>query len=430
LPVCAGPSTAPSILAFVDYRSAYAHVTGVDEMVGTLARLLRQGRAPEVVELTEYAIAAVDEAMGSVDDSDGLLGGVMERLGDLHHSACISSGPDPVKLAGRLFRFEMSTDTGFFYGAALKYADVLGKQGRFAYQKLAAAEWSRVPAVGPGEDDPDRYGRRFRITHIMETLAEQSGDLELLVDVKRRDLSNAFDYLEIAELYQNAGQFDRALEWAERGVAAFPTRTDSRLREFLADEYHRRGRHPDAMALAWAGFSDDPSLETYKALRTHADRPGEWRSWRERALATLRKPAEGRRDGDRGISWRSDSSELVRVFLWEGDTDVAWEAAVTGGCSDHLWLELASRREREHPEDALPIYRAAVDRAIALKQNSGYEEAIRLLGKVDRLMNRLSKATDLAAYLLSIRAAHKPKRNFIKLLDRAYPQVAAQPAGR
>jgi len=417
---------------FVDYRSAHAYATGVDQMVGALARLLRQGRAAEVVELTEYAISAVDEATGSVDDSDGLLGRVLEGLGDLHHSACIAAGPDPVKLAGRLFRLEMETNSGFFYGAALKYEDVLGKPGRAAYQKLAAAEWGRVPAVGPGEDDPDRYGRRFRITHIMERLAEQSGDLELLVDVKRRDLSNAFHYLEIADLYKNARQFDRALEWAERGVAAFPMRTDSRLREFLADEYHRRGRHPEAMALIWAEFSDHPSLERYKSIKTHADRHGEWPTWRERALTTLSQPHPDRRPGSRGIAWGtvSDRSELVRVFLWEGDGEAAWQAAVKGGCSDHLWMELAARRERAHPEDALPLYRAAVDRAIALKQNPGYEEAIRLLDKIDHIMNRLGKATDLAAYLLSIRAAHKPKRNFVKLLDRKYPHLAAQPAGR
>lgn len=34
---------------------------------------------------------------------------------------------------------------------------------------------------GPGDENPDRYGGRFRITSIMEALAEASGDLEALV---------------------------------------------------------------------------------------------------------------------------------------------------------------------------------------------------------------------------------------------------------
>jgi hypothetical protein len=66
---------------------------------------------------------------------------------------------------------------------------------------------------------------------------------------------------------------------------------------------------------------------------------------------------------------------------------------------------------------------------VALKHNAAYEQAIRLLGKVAWLM-RLGKDADLAAYLLSVRAAHKPKRNFIKLFDQAYPQRTAEPVRR
>ncbi len=392
---------------FVDYRSAYAYATGVDEVIDTLERVLRQGHAAGVVELTEYAVAAVDEAMGSVDDSDGLLGAVLQRLGDLHHSACIAARPDPVKLASRLFKLEMSLESESFLGAAAMYADVLGTDGWATYQNLAATEWKRVRALGPGEQDPERYGRRFRITHIMETLAQESSDVEMLVEVKRRDLSHAFAYLEIAELYQKARQSDKALEWAERGVAAFPKETDSRLREFLADEYHRRRRHAEAMALIWAEFNEYPCLERYKVLKTHADRQREWPGWRERALALLRQLADRRnRTAGRHLAWtsRPDHSDLVRVFLWERDVEAAWHEAVSGGCSTDLWLELAAEREAEHPEDAVPIYRAAVERTVALKHNAAYEQTIGLLGKVARLMTRLGEDADLAAYLLSVRA--------------------------
>jgi hypothetical protein len=49
--------------------------------------LLNEGFAMEVVELAEYALEAVEEAMGSVDDSDGEMGSILERLQDLHHRA-------------------------------------------------------------------------------------------------------------------------------------------------------------------------------------------------------------------------------------------------------------------------------------------------------------------------------------------------------
>jgi tetratricopeptide (TPR) repeat protein len=78
----------------------------------------------------------------------------------------------------------------------------------------------------------------------------------VLIAVKSRDLSHAYAFLQIAETLRTGGRYDEALEWAERGMEAFPERTDSRLREFLANEYHRRKRHDDAMTLIWAAFRE------------------------------------------------------------------------------------------------------------------------------------------------------------------------------
>jgi len=100
----------------------------------------------------------------------------------------------------------------------------------------------------------------------METLAQETGDLDVLIAVKSRNLSHAYAYLQVAETLAAGSRHDEALEWAERGVKAFPERTDSRLREFLADEYHRRGRHDDAMNLIWAAYSEAPHVEQYQHL--------------------------------------------------------------------------------------------------------------------------------------------------------------------
>ena len=58
---------------------------------------------------------------------------------------------------------------------------------------------------------------------MMEALARQSGDLEALLAVKSRSLSFAYDFLQIAESCRKAGRADLAIEWAERGVRAFPS---------------------------------------------------------------------------------------------------------------------------------------------------------------------------------------------------------------
>jgi hypothetical protein len=56
-----------------------------------------------------------------------------------------------------------------------------------------------VPAIEPGQDR-EHSTFRFNITRIMESLAEQSGDLDELVAVKAHDLSSAYHFVEIADL--------------------------------------------------------------------------------------------------------------------------------------------------------------------------------------------------------------------------------------
>jgi hypothetical protein len=234
---------------FVDYHEAYDYARGIEEVIDSLQEFFNEGYSNEVIELTEYALTRVENGIESVDDSDGRLSDILSMLQELHLEACRQAKPDPKDLAKRLFDWELNSEWDTFSGAAATYADVLGEEGMKIYRELAETNWAKVPKLGPGQDPPDKYGKRFRITNIMETLARESSDVEKLVAVMSRDLSSAYDYLQIANVYKEAGRNDPALEWAERGIAAFPEHTDSRLRDFLAEEYFTRGRHDEAMAL-------------------------------------------------------------------------------------------------------------------------------------------------------------------------------------
>lgn len=337
--------------------------------------------------------------------------------------ACKRAKPDPEALAQRLFAWEMHTSWDTFFGAAATYAAVLGKPGLAMYRKLAEAEWARVPTRGPGDASRAESHKDFRITHIMETLAGQTGDVEALVAIKQRDLSSSHAFLQIAELYQEAKQPDRALEWAERGLEAFPSQPDWRLQDFLANAYHRRNRHDEAMALIWAQCTARRSLETYQKLKQHADRIGQWTAWREKVLAALRQEITAAKQKSARDHWiwagRADHSELVRIFLWEKELDAAWSEARNGGCTADLWLELAAKREKDHPADALTVYRDRVEPTLARKNNDAYRETIGLLRKVRGLLVRVGRETEFEGYLSALRLAHKPKRNFMKLLDHA-----------
>ena len=408
---------------FVEYEEAFDYSQGIEDAVKGVEELLRDGHAAEVIELSEYALERVEHAIEQVDDSDGHMGGILGRLQTLHLAACKQAKPDPVALAKRLFAWELRTPWDTFYGAARTYAEVLGASGLETYRKLAEAEWARVPTRRPGDRSHIESHKDFRLTHIMETLAEQSGDIEALVAVKQQDLSMPYSYLQIAEIYKGAKQPDPALEWAERGLKAFPTNPDPRLQDFLAEEYHRRKRHDEAMALVWTQYVSRPYLETYQKLKQHADRIGQWTAWRGKALDALRKRlVPSRRQAARSPwAWEDPSgySELVRIFLWEKDVEAAWTEAKSGGCTHDLWLELAAEREADHPADALTVYQERIEPTLAQKNNEAYRAAIGLLRRIRGLLIRLGREPEFGDHLAALRLAHKPKRNFMKLLDHA-----------
>jgi uncharacterized Zn finger protein len=407
---------------FVHYREASGWSRGVDGAIDSVEQLLKDGQAAAVIELCESALQSLLGAIQAVDDSDGHFGVLRDRLQDIHQRACQKARPDPADLARRLFQLELHSDFDVFSGAAVRYAKVLGAKGMKAYRELAGAEWAKVPAR-TASHERSGWGQHFRITRIMESLARASGDIEALVAVMSRDLSSAYCYWEIAEVYRGARQHDNALLWAEKGLKAFPEHTDSRLREFAAEEYHRRRRHDDAMKLMWAEFSEQSFLGTYKILEKHAKKAGAWPEWRERALGEIRVRIAKAKEKTRGQvrpGWLQDDDDhsvLVEIFLYEGKAEDAWREAGVGGCSDSLWLRLAANREKEHPEDAGPIYLKYAEAGVAATSNGRYEEPVNLLAKAAAVMKRLDRSAEFVRQLEALRAKYKIKRNFIKLVE-------------
>jgi len=411
----------------------------VHSAIDLVEKLLQAGQAAAVIDLCEAALRWLADACGNIDDSDGQMTELMERVGQIHLRACEAARPDPIQLAGRLFRGELLAQYNEFHGSAQTYAHILGPEGLAAYRKLAEAEWAKVPVRTTEErPGPDYWERReerrndYRITSIMMSLARQSGDVEQVVAILERDLSSAYSYLQIGQVYREAGNTDKALAWAEKGVAAFPEKTDGRLRQFLAEEYQRRGRHQEAIRIVWLDFQDRPSLDSYIQLEQFARRDEDWDDWRERALRFIRRDLDPKPEAETvakpakppiqylATFWRNhkrDRSLLVEIFLHESNVDEAWREAQAGGCSEPLWLRLAEARAAAKPEDAIPVFLRLAEAGIANPPGHRYNDAVKLLERAAQLHLKLGRAPEFHTHLEILRVKYKPKRNFQKLVE-------------
>jgi hypothetical protein len=72
---------------FVDYHSTYDYTHRILQVTDSIASLLNRGHAPAVIELTEYALAQLEKAIGDMDDSDGYMNDLLPELQNLHHRA-------------------------------------------------------------------------------------------------------------------------------------------------------------------------------------------------------------------------------------------------------------------------------------------------------------------------------------------------------
>jgi uncharacterized Zn finger protein len=142
---------------------------------------------------------------------------------------------------------------------------------------------------------------------------------------------------------------------------------------------------------------------------------------RERALDHLWKLVKQEESSGKAKrkDWQTSTrSELVELFIDEGDDAAAWEAFIGGQVSTQLWPQMAVARGKTHPRDAIALYHELL--SVAVMQggtNARYDEAFEVVRAIRRLREGLGEQVQFAAELTAIRSTYRAKRNFIKLLD-------------
>ncbi len=405
---------------YVEYRKVRGWVQGIKSVLDRIAGLIDNGRAALVLQLLEHFFARMDQALRSIDDSDGAGAGVYAGACEIHLAACRQAKPDPIALARALFAREVDSEWEFFHGASGAYEDILGETGLAEYRKLANEAWKKIRPLRTGgrRIEDDQFGRRHALKAILESFAEGEGDVDGIIAIRAKDLSTPHNYLGIAQLCLDHGRKPEALKWAEEGLWQFEDNPDERLVFFVSNLYRRSGREEDAEKLLWRTFERAPSLQLYERLKSAA---GTNRiladAVRDRALGWLRAEL-GKPIARGGMRWSSPPELFIRLAMAEGQLADAWMAVEKHGCSDVLLGELAEASEHSHPAKALKVYADRVERMVRLGGQGNYEHACRLIERMRRLRQAVGETKQHLAYLYDLMNRHKARRNFMKLFDR------------
>ncbi|MEX2131122.1 MAG: DUF6880 family protein, partial [Pseudohongiellaceae bacterium] len=209
--------------SFVPYQRMREVLRQANTIVSLVEELLNDGQPAVAAELVDFGMRRGIAAYTSMDDSSGSFGEFLQELSQWHLRAYVQAGTACPLTGKRFFKLKQIDEWGYFQ--LEEYVSLLSDKEYKQYKKLVQAEWDKVPAVTPAAT---RISSRisssghFWIAALMQELAGHEKDVNAMVEIKRRDLSVPYRFLEIAQVLQHAGRDDEALSWAEQGIQFFP----------------------------------------------------------------------------------------------------------------------------------------------------------------------------------------------------------------
>ncbi|MBL8553969.1 MAG: hypothetical protein JNL41_06795 [Phenylobacterium sp.] len=395
---------------YVQYGEAGGWATGVGEALSRIDRLT--GAQPEIARrLADFAWERVEDALASIDDSNGEGGELLARIREIHLAACRAGRADPLALAGDLFDKEMESQWDAFDDAAQSYADVLGEVGVAEFRRLAEDAWAKLPPLRRHGGGPDpASSARYRLKAMLDGFAARDDDLEKRIALRRNTLDSAFDYVDMAQVCLAHGRADLALSWAKEGLWVCEGRPDARLTTLAARLLREAGEAAQADEMLWAEFRRAPTLELFRHIRNTGDL-----SATDRAVEILETRVESA--AAEAPYARATAADLrVRILTGERRFLEAWAAVEGHGAGEQALRDLARRSEEDLPDNALRAYEALARSDVARTSRHGYEAACALLDRMGQIRLRLGQADQHAALLKALAAEHKAKRTLVGML--------------
>lgn len=101
-----------------------------------------------------------------------------------------------------------------------------------------------------------------------------------------------------------------------------------------------------------------------------------------------------------------------RAFRDSGFCEAAWTVARKHKVSFGVNMALVDASKATYPREALEVFAERVNQLVSTGGNHGYGEAAKVIARIAALQSEAEQA----AYIATLKARHRQKRNFMKLL--------------
>jgi len=402
---------------YVGYRGIYRYAEEVGEVIRALDSHTREHLNDGNLSLIEWAIRRFDDALLRIRDSGGVVWTEMSRLFDIHCRICQETGIAPDELVRSLLRLGNELNIPPDTKRIAACFTILSDTDRERFRHILQTLWEHVPVLGPDDEWSDfttpsgeEVDRHF-LAHLMEQIAREISDIDLLIDVLERDLRAPRQYTAIVRILYDAGRLEEALDWARRGSAIFPGSGSG----FLASQaqiFSDLDRREEAIDAARNAFRRSPDPEYWSLLRricAGSDRSDEIRIW---AYQTAEEHIE-----EMGF----EPDPIILMLMVDRQYVDAFERAQADGCSVRTRTMLMNALSAEHPDLALEAAEHVLQDLLKPVNNDAYRRTVEHLKLMHGFMQLCDRTDEWPPLLSHLRETCKRRKNFIALLDENWP---------
>lgn len=386
------------------WSTANQHGEQMHDAVDILQAAAETADPADVFAVTQKAIASALKVIMRADDSSGIIGDACRALLDLHSGVAARATPPTAKLVDWMIAFQFENECDYFTLDPVAYAPALGEKGMDAYRaRLAGLE----AALGPRPSDEERRtavqrAEWFTLDWNAQRLAVLDRDVEAIIRTHGRDQKVAAWLQDTAEALSEIGEFDLAIEWAERALEVGPGHQSLKAGEYwctlLAE--HRPVKLLEARLEIFRRW---PSSGTAATL--YRDAGEAWAHHRDEVMERL---ADSPRD----------AVQFAMLSLL--DVGYAWQLAHSLYLDDdRTWSDLVKPYEKVDPLAVLPVLNRLVLRELAETGAQHYQIAARRLKKMRKLAAGSEYAAEVDQLIAELREINRRRPRLQQEFDRA-----------
>ena len=183
----------------------------------------------------------------------------------------------------------------------------------------------------------------WKIEHA-RCIYKRLGCRDKYLELRKQKMVYGADYHDLATFYWEAGEKEKALQVADKGLRVGEGRMDE-LREFLASRAKESGNRERYLALQFEQTTDGLTFDKYKAFKKRCKKT-EWATFEQKLLAQIK---DGQRTEQLKIRmYRKEYEKAIAILTKGRYPTLGWD----GGYE----VKIAKKLEKRYPEEILKYY--------------------------------------------------------------------------